>query len=91
MDTLENVMRDTDWENDFDSDSSDIEEYFPGFSQFEDQLNVSISTSDLMDQCADLFDLDDEELSAVFGENSDDNFTLSELIPPKKKKREPGR
>ena len=91
METLENVMRDIDWENDFDSDSSDIEDYFPGFSQFEDQLNVSISTNDLMDQCADLFDLDNEELSPEFGENSDNDITLSELIPPKKKKGEPGR
>ena len=64
---------------------------FHGFSQFEDQLNVSISTNDLMDQCADLFDLDNEELSAEFGKNSDDDITLSELIPPKKKKGEPGR
>ena len=53
MVTLENVIQKIDWNNDFDTESSDIEDLLPVSFQFGDHLNVSVTTNQLMDQCAD--------------------------------------
>ena len=48
MANWEDVFGDIDWDKDFDSDSSDIEDYFPGLFLKEDQFNLSITTNDLI-------------------------------------------
>ena len=41
MDNLENVIQEIDWDNDIDTDSYDMKDYFPGLFQFDDYSNLS--------------------------------------------------
>ena len=83
MSTLEEVLADIDWDNDFDADNSDLEEVLNADTRDED-LNLSISTNELYENCAELFDLTDptEEYCS-----SGDDIPLIEIVPPKIKKK----
>ena len=82
MSTLEEVLADIDWDNDFDADNSDLEEVLNADMREED-LNLSISTNELFENCAELLDLADptEEYCS-----SGDDIPLIEIVPPKMKK-----
>ena len=88
MASWEAIVGDIDWDNYFDSDSSDIEDHFPGLFQKEDYFNLSITTNDLMEECADLFDLDDHN---NFSDHESDEETLANLRPTKKPKTKASR
>ena len=52
----ESVMAGIDWENDFDAYNFDIEDIFPEINNNSDELNLSITSTELHNEVGHLFD-----------------------------------
>ena len=77
----ESVMTGIDWENDFDADNSDIEDIFPENISNSDELNLSITSTELYNEVGHLFDY----------QNTSDEEDDEPLIVHKKAKKEASR
>ena len=86
MTSLEDIMKEIDWDNDFEADLSDFEDHFPDLG--DEELNISVSTTEIFEQCGHLFDLENTgcEKESIENSSEDDDETLSDLIPLKQLK-----
>ena len=56
MTTLEEIMKEIAWDNDLEPDLSDFEDNFPDLG--DEELNISVSTTKILEVCGHLFDLE---------------------------------